>query len=224
MIDQAYFALSLRLHDAHQVGIGHGCERMVLHATFIQENGTCKQIAFEHGAAIVRKGGRGNGELAIQRVHQGFCDGADIACGGAVKSRAVFEINLLCALRFEPLQRFKRLCNGLAGRDGACFQSHHHGIHIGRKRCLGHAKCLHHPHARPDQVIGQVGGAGEVVCNATQFHVVSLFYLCLSSNCNSMDLEKADHLALGNSMPGKILITALSSSLAKPAVLACMNI
>ena len=32
------------------------------------------------------------------------------------------------------------------------------------------------------------------------------------------------YFALGNSMPGKILITALSSSLAKPAVLACMNI
>ena len=175
VIDQADLAFGLCLHDAHQIGIGHGRERMVLHTAFIQEHSACKQIAFEHGAAVVRECGRGNGEFAIQRVHQSFCDGADVACGCAVKGRAVLEINLLCALRFEPVQRFKRLCNGLAGRDGACLQGHHHRIDIGGKRCLRHAKSLHHPHASADQVVGQIGGTCEVVCNATQFHVVSLF-------------------------------------------------
>ena len=104
MIDQAHLAFGLRLHDAYQVGIGHGRERVVLHATFVQQHSTCKQIAFEHCAAVVGESGCGNGEFAIKRVHQSFGDGANVAFGRAVKCRAVFEINLLGTLCLQPLQ------------------------------------------------------------------------------------------------------------------------
>ena len=104
MIDQADFALGLRLHDSDQVSVSHGRERMILHAAFIQQHSACKQVAFEHGATVVWKCRRGNGELAIQGVHQRFGDRANVALWRTVKRRAIFEINLFSALIFEPLQ------------------------------------------------------------------------------------------------------------------------
>ena len=85
VIDQANFPLGLRLHHANQIGIGHGRERVVLHAAFIQEHGPSKQIAFEHRSAVVWECRCGNGELAIKRIHQGFCHRANVASRGAVK-------------------------------------------------------------------------------------------------------------------------------------------
>ena len=86
MIDQAHFALGLCLHDAHQVGVGHGGEWVILHAALVQQHSASKQITFEDGAAVVGKRRRGNGELAIQGIHQSFGDRADIAFRCAVKS------------------------------------------------------------------------------------------------------------------------------------------
>ena len=106
MIDQAHFALGLRLHHAHQVGIGHGREWMVLHAAFIQQHRASKQIAFEHRATVVGECRCGDGELAMKRIHQRFGDGTNVALRRAVKCGAVFEINLLGTLRLQPMQSF----------------------------------------------------------------------------------------------------------------------
>ena len=101
--EQSHLALALRLHHAYQVGVGHGCERMVLHSRFIQQQITHKQITFENGASVVRECRGRNGEVGLKRLHQGFGHRADIALGSAVEGRTVFEINLLCALFLQPL-------------------------------------------------------------------------------------------------------------------------
>ncbi len=73
-----------------------------MHAAFVQERVASKQVAFEDRPVVVWKGGRGNAEVGAQHVHQCLSNGADIALGSAVKSRAVFEINLLSPLRLQP--------------------------------------------------------------------------------------------------------------------------
>ena len=103
VIDQTHLALRLRLHHAHQVRIDHGCERVVLHAALIEQHIPREQIALEHGATVVRKGRGRDGEVCAQRVHQRLGHRANVALGRAVKGGAVFEIDLLGALRLQPL-------------------------------------------------------------------------------------------------------------------------
>ena len=202
MVDQAHLAPGLRLQHAHQVGVGHGGQRVVLHAALVQQHIACKQIALEHRALVVRKSRGGNAEIAAQRIHQGLRHRADIAGGGAVKGRAVFEIDLLRALALQPAQGIQRLGDGLISGDGARLEGDHHSIHLGTQRAAGHANGLHHAHAGADQVVGQVGGAGKVVGNAAQLQG------------GAAHRWPPSLAAWGRVMPGKILITALSSSLA----------
>ena len=112
VVDQAHAAGCLRLQHAHQVGVGHGRERVVLHAALVQQHIAHKQVALEHGALVVGEGGRGDGEVGAQGLHQRIGHGADVAFGRAVKRGAVFEVDLLGALRLQPLQRGQRLGNG----------------------------------------------------------------------------------------------------------------
>jgi hypothetical protein len=70
VVDQPHLAAALRLQHAHQVGVGHGGERVVLHAAFVQQHVAHEQVALEHRAAVVGEGGRGDGEVCAQRVHQ----------------------------------------------------------------------------------------------------------------------------------------------------------
>ena len=119
MVDQAHAAWRLRLQHAHEVGVGHGRERVVLHPALVEQYIPDKQVALEDRALVVRKGRRGDGEVGAQRLHQGIDHGADVAFGCAVKRRAVLEVNLLGALCLQPLQRGQRLGNGFAFGNGA---------------------------------------------------------------------------------------------------------
>src|SRR6478735_899409 len=96
-------------------------------------------------------------------------------------------------------------------RGSARLECDHHHIGADVERPRGDTNGLHDAHAASHQVVGQVGRAGEVVGDATKKNLCS-------------HAQRTGGLAGGSSMPGKILITALSSSLAKPALEACMNI
>ena len=63
MIDQADFVLCLRLQHTHQIGILHGREWMILHATFIEQYITNEKIALENRTTRIRKSWRCNREL-----------------------------------------------------------------------------------------------------------------------------------------------------------------
>ena len=119
MVNQPDLAPCLRLHHAHQISVRHGRERMVLHAAFAQQDIAGKEITFEDSALVVRESRCRNGEVGAQRVHQGFGDRADVALRCAVKGRAVLEVNLLGALRLQPLERRQRLAHRLGRRHSA---------------------------------------------------------------------------------------------------------
>src|SRR6218665_2748124 len=204
VVDQAYLAMALRLYHAHQVGIGHGGEGMVLHAALTQQHVANEQMALEDPAAVVGKRRCGDREIATDGVHQRFGHGADIALGRAVKGRAVLEVDLARALCGETAPGRQRLLDGIGWRNGALIERDHHGVHIGLDGPGRHTDGLNPPHAGAHQVVRQIACAREIICNAAQ--------------------QQGHDTLLGSSMPGKILITALWSSFAKPAVEACMNI
>ena len=157
-VNQAHFALALRLQHIHQIGVAHGCERVVFHTALAQQHVSHKQMAFEHRSLVVGESGGRNGERAAQCVHQRFGDRADIAAHiaavPAVKSGAVFEIYLLNLLFLQPSQGLKRLLHSISRRNGAGFQRHDHRIAIGGKWAGGNANGLHHPHTCAYQVVG----------------------------------------------------------------------
>ena len=91
-------------------------------------------MAFEHRALVVWKSGGGDGEGAVQCVHQRLGDGADIASYIAavptVKGGAVFEIHLLHLLGLQPRQGIERLLHRISGCHGARFERHDHRVAI----------------------------------------------------------------------------------------------
>src|SRR6185312_239257 len=102
---------------------------------------------------------------------------------------------------------------------GARLERDHHGIDLFAQRSARHADRLHRAHAAAHEVVGEVRRAGEIVRDAAQekpFHASPL--ICVHP-CSSVV-----HAFPGRSIPGKILITAASSSRPCPAALACMNI
>ncbi len=105
IVNQTDLALGLCLQHADQVGVLHGGERVVLHAAFIEQRVARKQVTLEDAALVVRKSRRGDGEGCAQRVHQGLGNRPYIALRRAVKGGAVFEVDLLRALRLQPGQR-----------------------------------------------------------------------------------------------------------------------
>jgi hypothetical protein len=61
------------------------------------------------------------------------------------------------------------------GRDGAGLQRDDHGVHFGVQGAGGNTNRLHHAHAGAHQVVGQIGGAREVVGDAAQKNRFSWF-------------------------------------------------
>jgi hypothetical protein len=119
MIDEAHLALALRLQQAHEVGIGHGCEGVVGHPALAQELIAHKEVALKDRAAIVWKGRRGDGEVGAKGLHQGLCHRPNVARRGAIEGGAVLEIDLLGARGKQPGQGLTRLHHRLLRGNGA---------------------------------------------------------------------------------------------------------
>ncbi len=75
----------LWLQHAHQVGIGHRCERVVLHAGLGEQHVAHIQIATKDGAAILGEGRAGDGEIGAELFHQCIHHRADVALGCGVE-------------------------------------------------------------------------------------------------------------------------------------------
>ena len=112
--DASDLALRLRRQHAHEVGVGHGRERMVLHAGFGQQLVADEQVAVADRAPVLREGRAGNREVRVQRIHQRIGHRTDIAARRGVEGRAVLEIDLPASCRLQPRQRSQRLLDRLA--------------------------------------------------------------------------------------------------------------
>ena len=97
VIDEPDTPAALRLQHPHEVGIRHRCQRVILHAAFVQQYVADEQIAAEHCAAVIGKCWSGDREadaVGRHRVQQCLRDRPDIAIGRAVEGRAVLEVDL----------------------------------------------------------------------------------------------------------------------------------
>ena len=164
-------AVGLPRQHAHQVGVGHRRQRMVLHAALVQQRPADEQMALVDAARIGRKRRAGQGKARSQRREQCIRHRSDIARLRAVEGRAVFEKELPAAGGAQPGQRGEAFLHRLARRRGARLQRHHHRIDVGHRFAgARHADELHRAHAVLHQHGGKVGGAGEIVGNAAQQH------------------------------------------------------
>ncbi len=145
-IDQPNRQSCLLSQHAHQVGIAHRGQRMILHRGFGEEGVADEQVPLEHRAAIGREGGAGEGAGFSDEVEQGLGYGADIAFSGGVEGRAVLEEELPRAGGKQDLGRGAGERYGFIGRDGARLERDDDGIGV-RERGAG----LRHPHDLPDQ-------------------------------------------------------------------------
>ena len=132
-----------------------------------------------------------------------------LPCGVRVEGRAVLEVDLFGAARLQPAQRRERLRHRI-GRPAMVrdFSATTTASASRRRRRagLGHADGLHAAHAAAHQVLAR--SVAPVKSSAMR----RARSATLIASCS------------GSVMPGKILITAASSSRPKPAVDACMNI
>ena len=160
---------------------------------FIQRHAVDEEIAVVDRPAIDRECGADDREVFAQRIEQGVGDGADIALGRAVEGRAVLEEELLAVPLDQPVQGLKAHGDGLIDRAGARLEADDDGVGFDLKSLVGHAVELDGAEAVGYQEARDVGRPGEVVG----------------------DDPKAHHglLRSGRSMPAKVLMTALSSSL-----------
>ena len=128
LINEAHLSGGLGLQHANQVGVGHGCEGMVLHSTLIEQPVIDEEMALVDGAAVVGECRCGHREPCLQGIHEGIRDRANIALGCAVEGGAVFEVDLIRALRTKPGKRLERLLACIISRDVANLQGHYHRI------------------------------------------------------------------------------------------------
>ena len=71
-------------------------------------------------------------------------------------------------LAAQPVQGLQRLGNSGGRGDRSRLERHHDRVNLRRNRSVGHPDALDHPETGAHQIVGQVGGAGEVVGNATE--------------------------------------------------------
>jgi hypothetical protein len=198
VVDQSDLAARLCLHHAHQIRICHRRERVVLHAGFVEQHLADEQVALEDGAPVVGEGGRGDAEVGLQRVHQRLGHRADVALRRAVEGGAVLEVDLLRALRLQPGQRAERLGDGVGDRrDVRDFSA----------TTTASTSASRGPSGTP------------MVCTTrmpARTRLLARSVAPVKSSAMQPRRWWFHGFLLGSSMPGKILITALSSSFASP--------
>ena len=76
---QAHLAPGLPTQPTPDVGVGHGIERVLLHAGFAQQSVVYEQMPHEKSSAGGRKGWANDSRRHVESFHQRFTDRADIA-------------------------------------------------------------------------------------------------------------------------------------------------
>ena len=92
VMDRTNAVLCLACQPSDEVGIGHGVERMVFHAAFIQQFVADEQMSVEDPAVIFRQGWKVDKTVAPQRGGERVAHRADVAIGRRIKGGAVFEL------------------------------------------------------------------------------------------------------------------------------------
>ena len=87
----------LTLKNAHEIGVPHRCERVILHAAFVQRHAVDEEMALIDRAPVRGKGRAGDREVAAREREKRVGHRADIAGIGRVECRAVFEEEIPCA-------------------------------------------------------------------------------------------------------------------------------
>ncbi len=164
---QCHGAVGLAGQHAHQVGVLHRGQRVVLHAALVQQRGADEQVPLVDCAAVGRECRVGQGEAAAQALDQRIRHRADVAGLGAVEGRAVLEEDLLGPGGEQRLAGGQALGHRLAWRRGAGLQRDDDGIGLGQ-RPGRHADHLHRGHAAFHQGVRKVGGAGEIIGDAAE--------------------------------------------------------
>src|SRR5262249_44047148 len=112
-----------------------------------------------------------DGASSTERIRKGIEHRTDIPCWRRVECGAVFEQELTAPLPPQPVQRSERLLNSGRGRYGAGLQRYAPSLDGWIGGDGRHAIELHRPHAALGQGVREIGGAGEIVANATEDHV-----------------------------------------------------
>jgi hypothetical protein len=169
----------LRLQHAHQVRVRHRRERVVAHGAVGEQHVAHEEVPLVDRAPRLRKGRRDEGDARAELRAQRLGHRADVARCGGIEGGADLEVHLLRPARAQPAAGRKRLRHRLGHRCGARFERYHHRVHLrgvhlragvfARVRAR-HSDRLHHAHARAHEVVGQVGGAGEIVGDAAEEH------------------------------------------------------
>ena len=157
-------ACSTRTRLASVIGVS-GWSRMPLSG---EQHVADEEVALEDRAAVVRERRRGDREVAAELVHQRLEHRADVAARRRVEGRADLEVDLRRAAALQPAARRQRLPHRDLGRRGARLERDDDGIGVDRRRVVGNADRLHDAHAGADEVVGEVGRAGEVVGDAAE--------------------------------------------------------
>ena len=131
--DEAHRAIGLPRQHAHQVGVGHRRQRMVLHAALVEQRAADEQIALIDAARIRRECRTGKREAAAECGDQRIGDRADIAGVGAVEGGAVLEEELPAAGRAQPGECGEAFIDRLPHRRGARLQRDDDGIGVGHR-------------------------------------------------------------------------------------------
>ena len=166
---QAHLVACLPAEHAHEAGVAHRGERVIAHRRVRQELRADEQVPLVHRAAVGGEGRAHEREIAAQRVEQRVGHGADVAGVGRVEGRADLEQEPVGAARPQPGERAERLLDRLADRRRARLQRDHDRVGL-RQRQVGarNAVDLHRAQAALRQRVGQVGGAGEVIGDASE--------------------------------------------------------
>ena len=152
------------------IGIGHRCQRMVLHTRLVQQPVFDEEVPLINGASGTGKSRTNDDFVRIERIGQGVGHGSDVSRRSRIEGGAVLEEELLTALGPEPGQRFEGQSYSLIGTDRAGFQRDDPGLDIGPGGFGRHAGILHCAHSALGKGVGQIARSGEIITDASQQH------------------------------------------------------
>ncbi len=142
---------------------------MVAHAGLGEQLVANEQIALVDGALVGREGRIEHGEVRAQRVQERIGHRPDVALVGGIERGAVLEIVLTGAAAAQPVERGERQLHRFLRRVAARLEGDDDAIGLRHFEArTGHAQQLDGAHASLHQSVGEVGGAGKIVCDAAE--------------------------------------------------------